>query len=67
MQLQQLTRALRGQPADARRKFTNAEVRGILVDPRTNNQIADEFGVTGSCVAKIRRGLVYKEVHRAKK
>jgi len=44
-----------------KRKFSQAQVSEIRRSCETSQKLADQLGVSASCICKIRNGWVYKE------
>lgn len=47
-----------------RSKLKEHQVIAILADGRTQQAIADDYGVTQTCIQKIKAGLSWKHLHR---
>ena len=48
---------------DRKAKLTEAQVRVILADPRTQDAIAAEYGVHRSLIGRIKQGQKWSLVH----
>jgi len=48
------------------RRFDAETIRFIRTSPLSGGVLGDKYGVSRSCICKIRKGFVYKEVGHGK-